>query len=186
MIAEVYTPRLLILYGIIILFAVRLINFLIIKKNNKYFNFKKEFTLDIFIFYLICLLSITLLPITIYYTNQPFKIIPTFNLIPIKGLFNLTSINLFMMNTLGNLILFVPFVIFINILNQKKISLLKNLIIVLMFSLSIELFQYLEMYFQVAIRMVDINDIILNVLGGGIGYYIYISLFKKISLSIKI
>ncbi|MDB2061874.1 VanZ family protein, partial [Clostridium perfringens] len=52
--------------------------------------------------------------------------------------------------------------------------LLKNLIIVLMFSLSIELFQYLEMYFQVAIRMVDINDIILNVLGGGIGYYIYI------------
>ena len=40
MIAEVYTPRLLILYGIIILFAVRLINFLIIKKNNKYFNFK--------------------------------------------------------------------------------------------------------------------------------------------------
>ena len=92
------------------------------------------------------------------------------------------SSKILLFNTLGNLILFVPFMIFIEILKDGKVSLLKGLFLILICSLLIEGIQYIEMYFQLAERIVDINDVILNTLGGGIGYYIYISLFKNFTI----
>lgn len=184
--AAVYTPRLLILYGTILLLFSIVIKFSFYKLKRKKINIRKELLVNLFVFYLICLISITLLPITIYYVKTPYIITPNVNFIPFYGILDYISLKIFIFNTLGNLILFVPFMIFIEILKDGKISLLKGLFLILICSLVIESIQYIEMYFQLAERIVDINDVILNVLGGGIGYFIYVSLFKKNSLSIKI
>lgn len=182
MLAEVYTPRLLILYGTILLLLSRVIKVFFYKIKGNKINIKRELLIMLFVFYIICLISITLLPITIYYVNTGYTITPNINLIPLKGMLDFISFKLFVLNTLGNLILFIPFIIFIEILKEGKIKLSKGLFWVFICSIIIESFQYIEMYLQVADRVVDINDIILNVLGGFIGYYIYISLFKKIKL----
>ncbi|HII4473067.1 VanZ family protein [Clostridium perfringens] len=182
MMAAVYTPRLLILYGTILLLFSIVIRISFYKLKRKKINIKKELLVNLFVFYLICLISITLLPITIYYIKAPYIITPNINFVPFYGILDYTSSKILLFNTLGNLILFVPFMIFIEILKDGKISLLKGLFLILICSLLIEGIQYIEMYFQLAERIVDINDVILNTLGGGIGYYIYISLFKNFTI----
>ena len=184
MMAAVYTPRLLILYGTILLLFSIVIRISFYKLKRKKINIKKDLLVNLFMFYLICLISITLLPITIYYIKAPYIITPNINFVPFYGILDYTSSKILLFNTLGNLILFVPFMIFIEILKDGKVSLLKGLFLILICSLLIEGIQYIEMYFQLAERIVDINDVILNLVVELDIIYIYH--YLKTSLSIKI
>ena len=89
------------------------------------------------------------------------------NFIPFREImrYKYTS-NLFYKNVLGNVLLFVPFGYFVNsILKNKKVVV--GIFITLITSLSIEIIQM-----NIG-RSFDIDDIILNICGGILGYFIY-------------
>ncbi len=97
------------------------------------------------------------------------------NLIPFKDMwdpnlsagFNETSI-------MGNVILFVPLGLLLKLLlSEQKHNTLKSALIVLAASLLIESTQYLA-----RIGVSDVNDVILNTAGGGIGILISAALMK--------
>ena len=74
-----------------------------------------------------------------------------------------------MKNIIGNILLFIPYGFFSSYyLNNKKIS--TNVILCLVASMSIECIQY---YIG---RVFDIDDIILNVLGGFVGCLLFVAL----------
>ena len=92
------------------------------------------------------------------------------NFIPFKEMFrySLTS-KLFYRNVIGNILLFVPFGYFVSYY-CKLPSVKYNLFITVITSTSIETIQ------SAIGRSFDIDDIILNVVGGIIGFLIYVGL----------
>lgn len=88
---------------------------------------------------------------------------------------------LFYRNVLGNILMFVPFGYFVSYyVKIEKIYI--NVIITFIISISIETIQSLIG------RSFDIDDIILNVIGGLLGYFIYklsSKILKKHSINIK-
>lgn len=74
-----------------------------------------------------------------------------------------------MSNLLGNVIGFVPLGFMIPIIRQKKTFSFLCVIFVFLFSLTIEMIQLL---FRIGVF--DVDDLLLNTLGGFIGYLIYL------------
>lgn len=68
---------------------------------------------------------------------------------------------------IGNCLFFIPFGVLLN-LNFKKVSFLRKLASVLLFSLTVEIIQYIF-----AIGASDITDVITNTLGGFLGLELY-------------
>jgi glycopeptide antibiotics resistance protein len=93
---------------------------------------------------------------------------------PFKEIFRYTiGSNLFYRNIFGNILLFLPFGIFVSkYLDIKKWGYI--IFISLIISLTIESIQL------VIGRIFDIDDIILNVTGGFLGYIVYITM-KRLS-----
>jgi len=91
----------------------------------------------------------------------------TSNFIPFKEMFRYKLFSdMFFKNVLGNLIMFMPYGLFVSYflkLDKKSHVILLSLIT----SITIEVTQL------VIGRVFDVDDIMLNVLGGLIGYYIY-------------
>lgn len=96
----------------------------------------------------------------------------TNNFIPFKEIFRykVTS-SLFYKNVLGNVILFIPFGFFVSHFIKNR-NLFYILFLNIITSVSIEFIQY-----KIG-RTLDVDDIILNVIGGIIGYIIYVKLLK--------
>ena len=101
-----------------------------------------------------------------YYTLHGFKtfIIPTIIYAIVREIlrYNIGS-KLFIQNVIGNILLFIPFGMFLNY--YFKVRIISLIIITILYSLSIELTQTL------IDRVFDIDDIILNLVGSIIGYY---------------
>ena len=130
-------------------------------KGNRKFVLHKELLMLIFIIYILCLYHV----VTMQDINYG-----GINLIPFKEMlrYEVGSYK-FMKNIIGNILLFVPYGFFSSYyLNNKKIS--TNIILCFIATLCIESIQY---YIG---RVFDIDDIILNVIGGFIGYLLYICL----------
>lgn len=138
----------------------------LIKNKNK-FVFYKEVLKLFFLIYILCLFQIVTF-------EDPTLVVGThhFNLIPFKEIlrYKLGS-RLFFKNVVGNLIMFVPYGFFASYFTKnRKLSL--SFILILFASLSIE-------FTQLAIgRIFDIDDVLLNIFGGLIGYSIYYFLTK--------
>lgn len=152
------------LYGIwpmVVIFTVILsslrITYFIYNKRERFVLYKEVFSL-LFIIYILILFYI----VTFQDNNYGFS-----NLIPFKEIFRYEfGTRLFYKNIVGNILLFLPFGLFISsYINTKKVF--PILILTLVSSLSIELTQ------RAIGRVFDIDDIILNIIGGLLGYYIY-------------
>lgn len=78
-------------------------------------------------------------------------------------------------NLLGNIVIFVPLGIYAMLINKKK-AIIINLSIIALFSASVEVLQFI---FKVGAS--DIDDVILNTLGGLVG----ITIFKALHLIFK-
>ena len=130
-------------------------------KGNKKFIFHKELLSLVFILYILCLYYI------LTYQDSGSGAI---NLVPFKEMFRYTFGSYkFIKNVLGNILLFLPFGFFVSYyLNVGKCS--TPIIVSLIVSFSAEAIQY---YIG---RVFDIDDIILNVLGGFLGYLLFIVL----------
>ena len=130
-------------------------------KNRKELVLYRELFSFFFIIYVLCLFYVVTFQDVGWGSS---------NYIPFKEMFryNVGS-RLFIKNVIGNIILFLPYGFFasyyLDLKNKKSILLLSILV-----SVSIETTQ------QIIGRVFDIDDIILNTLGGLIGFYIYRSL----------
>lgn len=158
----------MLIISIVIMVSVRL-TYLI--KNKQKIVFYKEIIMLCFAIYILCLFQVV--------TSQDDIVSwSSNNFIPFKEImrYNITS-RLFLKNVLGNMIMFLPFGFFLGYylkLDKPKL----NILLTLIASFAIETVQ------MCIGRVFDVDDIILNVLGGLIGYYIYI-LFRKIWIKYK-
>ena len=128
-------------------------------KNHERLVIYKELSMLIFMIYILFLFQVV--------TFQDDTSWASNNFIPFKEIlrYNITS-RLFIKNVLGNLIMFLPFGFFSSYyLKEDKITL--PLILTLIASISIEIVQ------MMIGRVFDVDDIILNVIGGIAGYLIY-------------
>lgn len=129
----------------------------LIKNKIKFCLYKELFTL-LFIIYVMCLFEVVTLQDTNYGTS---------NIVPFKEIFRYTlGSRLFIKNIIGNILLFLPYGYFTSYyLKSKKV--IPVCILTLIVSLTIEIVQL-----NIG-RTFDIDDVILNTLGGLIGYLIY-------------
>ena len=130
-------------------------------KGSKKFVLHRELMALTFIIYILCLYYIV--------TGQDINY-GGINLIPFKEMFRYEFGSYkFLKNIVGNILLFIPYGFFCSYyLNNRKIS--SNVLLCLIATFCIESIQY---YIG---RVFDIDDIILNVLGGFIGCLIYVAL----------
>ena len=133
-------------------------------KNKKEFCLYKELISLSFIIYILCLFQVV--------TFQDNNNISSNNLIPFREMFRYDfGTRLFLKNVLGNIIMFLPYGFFISyFLKEKKIWPILALTAVT--SLTIETTQLMIG------RVFDIDDIILNIIGGILGHYLYILILK--------
>lgn len=134
-----------------------------IVKNKKEVCLYKELLALSFIIYILCLFQVVTFQDNNYSSH---------NLVPFKEIlrYNLGS-RLFLKNVLGNIIMFLPYGFFTSYyLKEKKV--LPILILSFIASISIESTQLMVG------RVFDIDDIILNTIGGIIGHYLYCLLLK--------
>ncbi len=143
---------------IIVLITVRLYYF---KLNGGKIVFYKEFLNLIFLIYILLLFELV--------TNRELGY-GGVNLVPFTEIFRYKiGSYLFYQNVFGNIALFIPFGYFISrYINSKKT--IHIFIISLITSLTIELVQL-----KIG-RSMDIDDIMLNIIGGISGYLIYVGL----------
>ena len=142
--------------SLVLLVSIR-ISYLI--KNKVKFVFHREISLLLFVLYILCLFQVV--------TSQDINTLSGDNFTP------------FVKNIVGNVVMFIPYGFFAGKYASKK-NFFLSLFLVLLASISIECT-------QLAIgRVFDVDDIILNVIGGVIGYFIYVILDKIYSLLPKV
>lgn len=135
-----------------------------IVKNKKTFCFYKELIALSFIIYILCLFQVV--------TFQDNNNISSNNLIPFREMFRYDlGSRLFLKNVLGNIIMFLPYGFFTSYFLKEK-KLLPILILTVVTSLTIECTQLMIG------RVFDIDDILLNIMGGVLGHYLYILILK--------
>jgi len=144
---------------IVVLVAVRIFA---LKNSSKKISFHEEFLNLLFIVYILLLFEL----LTGTENNSGTGI----NLVPFSEIFRYpVGSKMFIYNTLGNILLFVPYGYFVTRYINGK-SLYQIFIISFVTSLTVEIL-------QVKLgRSFDVDDIILNVVGGMIGYFIYVAL----------
>lgn len=131
-------------------------------KNKEHFIFYKELFYLTMIIYILALFQIV--------TKEDIVSWSTNNFIPFKEIFRYRiGSRLFIKNVIGNVLLFMPFGFFTGYFLKSK-SLKDSLILSLITSITIEVVQ------MMIGRIFDVDDIILNTLGGVVGYFIYYNL----------
>lgn len=154
----------MIIISIVIVVSLR-VTYLI--KNHLHLTLYKELLMLSFIIYILCLFQVvTFQDATSWSSN---------NFIPFREMlrYRLGS-RLFFKNVLGNITLFIPFGLFSShYLKLEKPYLI--LLLTLIASFSIELVQ------MVIGRVFDVDDILLNVVGGVIGFCIYRFIVKIVN-----
>lgn len=141
---------------IIVLITIRTVY---LKTNNKPFVLYKELISLCFVIYALLLFELV--------TSTDFNSFSN-NFIPFKEIFRYkVSSVLFYRNVIGNVILFLPFGFFVSYYCKLN-KYYYNLLVIFITSFSIEIIQ------SMIGRSFDIDDVILNVIGGYLGYVIYI------------
>lgn len=138
-------------------------------KNKEHLTLYKELFTLAFIIYVLALFQVV--------TSQDVVSWSTNNFIPFKEIFRYKiGSRLFIKNVIGNIMLFLPYGFFAShYLKSNKIKIITILTIIA--SITIEVV-------QMSIgRVFDVDDILLNTLGGALGAYVYI-LFQRMSIKI--
>ena len=127
-------------------------------KNKQKFCFYKELSMLLFILYVMCLFEV----VTLQDHNYGLS-----NYIPFKEIFRYEiGSRLFIRNIIGNILLFLPYGYFAaDYLKSKKVYSICFLTMLVSFTIE---------FVQLKIgRTLDVDDVILNTLGGTLGYYLY-------------
>lgn len=153
----------MIVISIVIIVSLRLSYLL---KNKEKIVLYREIMMLVFIIYILCLFQVVTFQDDVSWASN--------NFIPFKEIMRYKITNrLFIKNVLGNMIMFLPFGFFTSLyLKSEKITL--PLLLTLIASLSIEIVQ------MIIGRVFDVDDIMLNLIGGALGYLVY-SMFRNMS-----
>ena len=146
----------MVIISVVIMVSVR-ITYLI--KNKEKIVLHKELLMLFFAVYILCLFQVVTFQDDVTWSSN--------NFIPFREImrYNITS-RLFLKNVVGNMLMFLPFGFFISYyLKSEKIHL--PLLMTLIASIAIEIVQ------MCIGRVFDVDDIILNLIGGSFGFYIY-------------
>ena len=164
-----------IIYIIAVIIAIIYIMVILTKRNTHKIEMKDIWRISMFL-YFIGVIGITLFPIAIPPATEPYKI--DFVNLDITKLFQYGTVKAALINIGGNILLFVPLIPLLQLnFTKKKLTVLKAVSISLCFSFIIEGLQYLENIMAISdfpIRITDISDLVLNLIGGMIGYIIII------------
>ena len=146
----------MVLISVVVLVSFRVCYLL---KNKEKLVLYKELLGLSFVIYILCLFQVVTFQDNVSWSTN--------NFIPFKEMFryNIGS-RLFVKNVLGNALMFLPYGFFISYYLKNKKPWL-TLILTVVASFSIELVQ------MVIGRVFDIDDIMLNLLGGYLGYLLY-------------
>lgn len=146
----------------IFLVVIIVIRVLTIKNSSKKFVFHEEFFNLLFIIYILLLFELL--------TGTENEYGSGFNLIPFSEILRYKiGSKMFIYNVVGNILLFIPFGYFVSKFTGTK-KILHIFIAGIVTSITIELLQL-----QIG-RSFDIDDILLNVIGAILGYFLYIGL----------
>ena len=146
----------MLLISVVVVVSLR-ITYLI--KNRKHFTLYQELLALSFIIYILCLFQIVTFQDTVSWSSN--------NFIPFREIFRYhIGSRLFLKNVLGNVLLFMPFGFFSSYyLKFKKPWVILGLTLATSFSIEV---------IQMSIgRVFDVDDILLNIVGGYFGYLIY-------------
>ncbi|WP_096274425.1 VanZ family protein [Paucisalibacillus globulus] len=171
-----------------------------IRKKPIHINWTREIIYFLFVLYMSMVISVTLFPLPLgqFYTVE--SIFRNVNVIPFKSIVmdisqigiayggdTLFMIGLIARNVLGNILLLLPFGFLAPILWGKLRSLRYTLLAGFIISLGIESLQLLESSLGTVGRITDIDDLICNVIGTALGFYLYKGFIYLIcKLNIKI
>ena len=151
-------------YPILIIFVITLVlvRFFYLRNHHEKIVFYKEFMMVVSICYIFLLFQLL--------TKVEMNSNSGFNIIPFQEIFRYEiGSNLFIFNVFGNIMAFVLFGLIISFYIKPK-TIVPPLIISFLVSATVE-------FVQLNIgRSFDVDDIILNVLGGLIGFLLYIGL----------
>jgi|SRR6185369_9576120 len=148
-------------------------------KNKQHSSFNREVIIFFFVAWVVFILLITLYPLPLTKVKVPGA--KGINFIPIENTLKefsetfkkkrefMTSHSL--ENIIGNIFLFVPLGILLPLISKKFNSFIKIFLFGLLFSLSIEILQWVSRQYGVY-RSVDVDDVILNVFGIICGFVI--------------
>lgn len=172
--------RFVFMVGVPIWIVARCIKIFRDKREDIRFNICNEVLTNLFVLYLLVLIGITIFPI---YIGEPMDYIKelsfidrcNINILPFVdyfrgGVYMRTVIRIL----LGNFLLLVPFILYL----CAKVESIRNLksctVTALFISISIELTQLItNIALLSTLRTVNIEDLILNTLGGVLAYYLF-------------
>lgn len=131
----------------------------------------------LFIFYILSVIKLTILPITISF--EKIMVYPSYSIyqiIPFKTIVQVIKYNTWKVQLIGNILLLYPLPIFMGLLNCKKNNIFIKSILVSVF---IEITQLLiNLITKCPNKIFDVDDLILNIIGIGLGY-ITLNVFVK-------
>ena len=171
----------ILIIGVPIWLLIRLIIIYLNKRKGFGVSLKREALLFIFYVYLLCVMSITLLPVYIIGEHNANTWLHV-NLIPVVGTFKEVAqttanspymIRIWTRNIVGNAILLLPMGILLPLLWSKFRKIGRVTLFAFLFSLSIETLQLLFTLLGNMGRAFDVDDILLNTLGAFIGMSLY-------------
>lgn len=181
--------RFLLMVGLPIWIILRSIQIIRYKRKGLKLNIYDEVLTNLFVIYLLFLIGITIFPIYIgeamgYITDLNFFERCNINILPFihyfsGGVYLRTAVRIL----LGNFLLLSPFILYLCAKIPKMRNLKSCTLTALLISILIEITQLItNIMFISTLRTVDIEDLILNTLGGILAYYIfkliYIGKFK--------
>ncbi len=164
MIVDTLTSAIMDVWPMVVIFLVVVISIraTYIRINHERFVFYREFWNLVFVIY--ALLLFQLLTSTEINTNSGLNLVPFTEIFRYK-----MGSKLFMINVIGNILIFVPFGYFVS--GYVKASKVSHILFISLFtSLTVELVQL-----QIG-RSFDIDDILLNVVGSIAGFLLFIGL----------
>lgn len=147
--------------------------------NGKLFDFKEYLRIAMFL-YGITLIGVTLFPIIIPPIAEPYQM--DFINWDIRNMFHYGGFRSMIANVGGNILMFVPLVPLVE-LNwpSRQMTFAKAAILSIGVSAMIEILQYIENILGISdfpIRITDVSDLVLNSIGGILGY-VLIKNWKK-------
>ncbi|KMT58615.1 vanZ protein [Paenilisteria newyorkensis] len=158
------------------------IRIILILKNKRMDGYK-EISRLFLVLYLVILIVVTLFPINIIigeYEQRYREIVVNLNPLQFFGLLD-ADFSIIVRNLGGNLVMMIPFAILLPVNFRWMRHFGRVIVIVLTTSIGIEILQYVWQLTMLNVwRATDINDVILNVCGGAIGYALYYYLFRRV------
>ncbi|MGN0160901.1 MAG: VanZ family protein [Lachnospiraceae bacterium] len=106
--------------------------------------------------------------------NYHYNIIPFKEIMRFMRYHRILGMKAVLANLLGNVIAFIPFGVFLSALSNHRFNWKEMMFLSMDLSLAIEVLQLIS-----KVGSFDIDDIILNTLGGVAGYFIFLMMMKK-------